>query len=260
LPRWLVLDRLAADSHALRALAALPGWRTSIEDRETSAVFDCCSQAAPWEQGLSSKFRWNLRTGARRLQALGELRYGRHADPATLQTAFEDFMAVEASGWKSHADSGGALRDRPEQRAFYQALVNRSAAGSGLEIHTLHAADVCVAGALCLRAGRELAIPKLGYDERYAACSPGHLLMQWTLQQCRADAAIDRINMVSHAPWMHAWRPDVLRNHRVLIGLRPLSGPLWTLGLRGLLAAWPHVKRGLHRTRHRQPGQPEVAA
>jgi hypothetical protein len=58
LPRWLVLDRLAADSHALRALAALPGWRTCVEDRETSAIFDCRGHAAPWEQGLSSKFRW----------------------------------------------------------------------------------------------------------------------------------------------------------------------------------------------------------
>jgi hypothetical protein len=176
----------------------------------------------------------------------------RHADPATLQPAFEAFMAVEASGWKSQATSGGALRDRPEQRAFYQALVDRSAAGSGLEIHTLHAGDVCVAAALCLRSGRELAIPKLGYDERYAACSPGHLLLQWTLQLCRADAAIDRVNMVSHASWMRSWRPDALRNHRVLIGLRPLSGPLWTVGLRGLLAVWPHLKRVLRRAGRHQ--------
>lgn len=259
LPRWLVLDRLAADAHALRALAALPRWRFIIENREPSAVFDCRSGVPLSEQRFSSKFRWNLRNGARRLQALGEPRYARHVDPAALQPAFEAFMAVEASGWKSQADSGGAVRDRSEQRAFYQALVGSAAAGSGLEIHTLHLGAVCVAAAMCLRSGRELAMPKIGCDECYAACSPGHLLLQWTLAQCRADPAIDCLNMVSNAAWLRSWRPDERPNYRVLIGLRQLSGPLWTVGLRCLLAAWPLVKRGLHRVRHSRPGQSEVA-
>jgi CelD/BcsL family acetyltransferase involved in cellulose biosynthesis len=245
MPRWLVMDWVPADSQALRAVRALPAWRAAHSAREPTAVFDCRSEAPAWEQRLSQKFRWSLRHGARRLQAQGEPRYTRHVHPDALQPAFDTFLALEASGWKSRADKGLTVRDRPAHKAFYQALVSSAPSGSGLEIHLLHLGEVCIAGVICLRSGREVAIPKISYDERYAACSPGQLMLQWTLALCRADTAIDRVNMVSNAAWLRSWRPDILPNHRVLIGLRPLSGPLWTIGLRLLLAAWPKLKRWL---------------
>ena len=225
-PKWLVLDRILADSAASRCLRGLAASRLCIAPRGASVVFDCELEAGRFEARLAPQFRTNLRTATRRLAGMGQIRFVNVTDPDGVQREFKNFLEVESSGWKGLSGASGTVRSKPQQQAFYQDLVDLSAQGSGCEFNALYLGHECIATQLCLRCGSELAIPKLGYDERFARGSPGQLLLGWILQRCRADPRTKRVNMVSNADWFRPWRPDHVPNLRVFIGVGRWSGPV----------------------------------
>ena len=256
-PRWLVLDRVSEGSAAARCLAQLSATRQCATPLEPSAVFDGSLSDQAFEARLAPPFRTNLRTAARRLAAMGEARFVSVSDAAGAAQAYADFLAVESSGWKGEAGLRGAVRFKPEQAAFYRSLVERAGQGSGCEFNALYLNGQCIASQLCLRGGGgELAIPKLGYDERFSRASPGQLLFAWALQRCRAEPGVRRVNMVSNARWFHPWRPAYEQNRRVLIGVGRFSGPLLATLMRWGSSGVRWIRR--HRPASRaNPGAPD---
>lgn len=132
---------------------------------------------------LSSKFRANLRRRRRRLGEGGRISFSRstRADPEWL----ERFYRLEAAGWKGRR--GTAIAADPRTRAFYDRLAAWAAEEGILSLASLDREGEPVAMHFGLAGEGVVYLPKPAYDERFASCSPGQLLMEEVLGD-----AIDR--------------------------------------------------------------------
>lgn len=171
-----------------------------------------------FEKQLSSSFRRSLR-GARRK---AEAEHSVHFEVVTGQEAaradlFEDFLRVEASGWKGEA--GTAIACDPADVAFYTTLTRRLAARGWLEWNLLRFDGVVVAAHLGVRLGSSLLLPKGGYDESLARFAPGNVLFWEVFSRAFADDTVE-VNFLTEMPWMQIWHMEQSMYHDVVIGPR----------------------------------------
>ena len=130
-------------------------------------------------------------------------------------------MKVEAAGWKSRA--GSAILMSPKLIAFYQALTSRLADRGKLEWHFLSAEEKTIAAHLAVRCGRSLVLWKIGYDEEFAQCAPGSILLKHTIKRAFESGEIDEVNLVTNQSWHSNWKPHQRPYYDLWIyPLRPL--------------------------------------
>jgi CelD/BcsL family acetyltransferase involved in cellulose biosynthesis len=125
---------------------------------------------------LGGKHYRELRRKGRKLEReLGEAVavVDRAGDPQ----AVDDFLALEAAGWKG--DEGTALASGPGA-GFFRAICRNFAEAGRLQMLALQAGDRTVAMQCCLIAGEGLFCFKIAYDEALARFSPGTQLMAET--------------------------------------------------------------------------------
>lgn len=94
----------------------------------------------------------------------------RSHDPA----AVEQFIRLEAAGWKGRADT--ALEADAARSAAFREACRRWAADRRLLVLSLEAGDTVLAVGCAVRSGEGLFLVKSAYDERYARFGPGFLL------------------------------------------------------------------------------------
>lgn len=217
--RLIILGPLPQRSVLWEGLGSLAPLTSFAHVVSAPFVFDCERSFSELTGRLSRHFRKQLRNCHNRLMSLGDVRFETAADDEALAAAFEAFLDVEASGWKGATGARTAIRFKPNQPAFFRDLASTYADGDGCEINTLHAEGRCIAAEFCMRTGEEYACVKIGYDERYARLSPGHLLHARTLERCCLDPGIKRYNQLSHAAWLEVWHPDRLVLQDVRVGL-----------------------------------------
>jgi hypothetical protein len=157
-------------------------WRT--ERPKLRAVGDFRSHLAAT---LSSASRKKLRQHRRRLARLGEVAT-RVYEGATFAPALENFMALEASGWKGR--TGAALLHEPEVPAFTRTAMNGLARHGCASISTLEVDGEPVASQVILRAGTAAFTWKTAYDERFHDYSPGMLLLETYSAALMADPEV----------------------------------------------------------------------
>lgn len=111
----------------------------------------------------------------RRLAELGALEYTVARHPEEVRLGVETFLALEAGGWKGRARTAMAV-DR-YRAAFVREAAHRLAENDLCRVHALSLDGKPVAN-LVVFVERGVAYTwKTAYDERYAAFSPGTLLM-----------------------------------------------------------------------------------
>jgi CelD/BcsL family acetyltransferase involved in cellulose biosynthesis len=119
---------------------------------------------------LSPRRRKDLRRLARRLEAeLGgpvEVR-----DRAGDAAAVEDFLRLEASGWKGR--EGTAMASDPAEAGFFRSMCEAFARSGALELLSLEVAGQPLAMQCNLLAGDTLFCFKVAYDEAYARHGAG---------------------------------------------------------------------------------------
>lgn len=93
----------------------------------------------------------------------------------------EEFLALEAAGWKGRA--GTALACRPADREFFRAIVADAHAHGRLQTLALRVAGRPVAMKCNFLAGDGGFAFKIAYDEEYAQLSPGFLLEIETIRR-----------------------------------------------------------------------------
>ena len=126
--------------------------------------------------------QWNL------LEKVGSVSYNVARQPGDIRVRMEEFLALEASGWKGKR--GTALSQDPGDAAFIRGAVPAMAASGHCEIISLRAGDTPVAAAIVLRHLDRAFYFKIGIDERFAKFSPGvQLTLDLTRHLC-ADPAI----------------------------------------------------------------------
>ncbi|MGF7159153.1 hypothetical protein FHS85_000763 [Rhodoligotrophos appendicifer] len=125
---------------------------------------------------LSKKRLRELRRCRRRLDELGQVRFRVFEGVHDAGEWCQDFLALEASGWKGASGTGTALSCRPEDRAYFEALASGSAARGAALVHSLELDGRPVAMTVNYRDGGRVWAFKTAYDDRLAHLSPGVLV------------------------------------------------------------------------------------
>lgn len=128
------------------------------------------------EQVLNSGRRSDLRRMLRRAEKHGPVSF-RVLTPTLdeLPALLDTVMRIEAAGWKGASQT--ALRDDAKTRGFFERYARLATEAGILRIALMEIAGRPVASQLTVQCGGAIWLIRIGYDEAYADCSPGNLLM-----------------------------------------------------------------------------------
>lgn len=208
--RALELHRVPADSPFIPALRAALRGRGLVSVRPASPMptiaLDASWQdpAAHFNAGRRSDFR----RAARRAAELGTVSFETLAPgPDAFDALFDEAVAVEGRSWKRAAGTAIAV-DRAKEECFRRFF--RAAAGQGqFRIAFLRIDGVAVAMQMALEWQGRYWLFKIGFDEAFARCSPGSLLMLHSIGRAaeRGLAAYELLGNVE--PWIaRFWTQD----------------------------------------------------
>ena len=111
----------------------------------------------------------------RRLSETGSLVYEIIADKTAIKDAFNDFLSLEAAGWKG--TRGTAFLSKQADTNFARETVRALAEHDLVRIHTLTLDNRLIASLVVFVQGDQAWTWKTAYDEALRAYSPGVLLM-----------------------------------------------------------------------------------
>lgn len=158
------------------------------------------------ESHLSKRRRQDLRRAARRAAELGEVTYDLVDAGEDLDERLDEFVAVEAGGWKTRA--GTALACQPEQQHFFRTYAQALAARGQLRLSFLRIGGEVAAAQYAVQHADRLWLLKIGYDERFARCSPGTLLLLRSVSSAAAEGARSVEFLGRSEPWTARWTTD----------------------------------------------------
>jgi CelD/BcsL family acetyltransferase involved in cellulose biosynthesis len=176
------------------------------------------TMAPSWDEfqkRLSKNFRQQLRTKKNRAKTMGDVTFEVVRTLPQLDRALDEFIAVEASGWK--AKEGTAIGSSELLKKFYLHLTRRFGAQDLCEIHLMKHAGKPIGGLYLLVTGDTLYMPKLGYDEEYSRLSPVQSLLEQVFGNPRRRPEIKRFNLTSDAPWFDVWQPTKSMAHNIYV-------------------------------------------
>jgi CelD/BcsL family acetyltransferase involved in cellulose biosynthesis len=240
LRRPLLLRRILADSPVLTAL------RTEFKSR--GLLITRPATGYPWipldeswktpEEKLSASRRSSCRRARRKAHSLGPIDYEvLSPTPDKLTPLLEESFRLEAAGWKGR--TGSALLSDSNRRQFYEKYASMASAKGILRLCFMRIGGTGAATQIAVESGGRFWLLKVGYDEAFARCSPGHLLMIETLRYA-AERGLQTFEFLGSAePWTSVWTTQV----------RPcLSVWAYPNNSRGLAAfTWDAVRFGWER-------------
>lgn len=239
--------RAARGRGLLRVLPVAPAPYIALDD----------SWAEPAER-LSARRRADLRRARRRAEAIGavEVQIARPA-PHEVDLLLAEAMAIEARSWKGRA--GTALLTEPALGDLMRRYAHALAVRGSLQVAILRIGGEGAAMQMIVRRGAGAWVMKIGYDERFARCSPGMLLLEATVADAAA-AGLERFDLMGvQEPWIAAWtglRREMVRVDvypRTASGLAALVADVAALAVRRL-AGSTDAARGLMRRARRGAG------
>jgi CelD/BcsL family acetyltransferase involved in cellulose biosynthesis len=231
--RYVVLEGLAAQ--AFTRVASQQGLRPRILQSWSRAFLDARRDGDAPPTGPSAKKLKELRRLRHRLAENGDVTFAVARDPDAVGRAFDQFLSLEASGWKGRR--GTALTQQPEFADRLRRAALSLATQGQCEIITLSAGATPVAAGVVLRHLDRAFFFKLGIDEAFARFSPGVQLTLDLTTHLRADPQItgaDSTAKPGHPMIDPIWRERITLGD-LLIPLRsndPLP-PLIEASLRG---------------------------
>ncbi|RYC33907.1 GNAT family N-acetyltransferase [Lichenibacterium minor] len=170
---------------------------------------------------LSPKAAKEIRRQRRRLAERGALSYTGAEAPDAVRAGIEQFLSLEAGGWKGAA--GTALLSRPGTTAFLRAATRMLARRGLCRVDSLTLDGAPVAMAVTLSAGDVGFLWKIAYREDVARFSPGvQLVLELTEAWCRRGGAgtMDSCAVPDHPMIDRLWK-DRIRLCDVAVALRP---------------------------------------
>lgn len=200
----------------LERLFAAPGPGLVQVDRQARAAL-----RTPFSDPLSPAAAAELRRQRRRLEEEGGLAYRRRQEPQELLEGLEQFLALEAQGWKGRRKT--ALAMAPATAAFVRSMAQRMAATRKIAIDSLELAGRPIAMEIMIESGSHAYFWKIAYDEAQARRSPGVLFTQDFTRRQLAEPGIVLTNSCAqpdHPMINRLWR-DRRAVVDVAVPLRP---------------------------------------
>jgi hypothetical protein len=148
---------------------------------------------AYFSRSVAPKRLRELRRAHRRLCERGALAYHHVSAGSELRLALEDFLRIEAAGWKGEA--GTALLSRPETAAFAReafAGTHDGAPVASADVLSLDGRAIAVS--LNLQVGRTSFAIKCAYDEDHRRFSPGLVLEYLVVEHLFASRFADELD------------------------------------------------------------------
>ncbi|MCP8896016.1 GNAT family N-acetyltransferase [Shinella daejeonensis] len=194
LPQVLVLPDLRLDgpfARLMRAVAIGRNLPLTVTDTYRRPMLESLLDGETYlRRAISPAHFRELRRQWRKLDRLGALRYNVSRQPSEIRLRMEEFLLLEAAGWKGRARSA-MINDR-YRAAFAREAVTNLAEMDGVRIHTLDLDGRAIASMIVFMMGGEAYTWKTAYDEAYAAYSPGKLLVAELTEWHLDDANISR--------------------------------------------------------------------
>ena len=132
-------------------------------------------------KGLSKNHRKQVARRRRRLEETGHVSIEVQASTRGLASALDDFVQLEASGWKK--GSGTAIASRRENRDFYAEISRWAAERGWLRLSFLALDGRPIATELALEEAGVMYALKGGFDPAHSGFGPGQLLTHESLER-----------------------------------------------------------------------------
>ena len=217
------------------------GWRCLVQPTFLTP-WRSLSPMTQWDDGLSRRFKRNLRRAERRMGELGDVRFEVVTTGRRLKQALEVFYRLEASGWKGR--SGTAVTQRSQVKRFYDGLVDRAE----VWIPILTVCGDPVAAYVLRVSGHTIFALKTGYDQTYSKYAPGLLLTSRVIRY-GLEHGMEMLDlMADKSRWKADWAREV-RPHYELLLFAPTPA--------GRYAYW--VRYGVRQQAKRLPGAVRLA-
>lgn len=217
--------RLPACSPTIAAI------RSAFRGRAVVRLYDAKScprivipeSAKHTDELLSSSLRSDLRRAQRRAESAGEVTYEicTPRNEEAFLPLYERALAIEAAGWKGARSS--ALAHNQAQSAFFRRYGILASEAGALRLAFLRIGGVDAAMQYAVEWNGAFWLMKVGYDESFAKCSPGLLLMRRTLAHAVEMRLSSYEFLGTEEAWTRRWTKQAMPTVRVRV--YPL-GPL----------------------------------
>lgn len=199
------LSRVVEDSPTITSCLILKDHYVHKENVGIGYYYPARDNFEEYYSALSKNMRGNLRRAENKLRQMVELEMDVLEGVEATAGFLNDFMPVEASGWKGR--SGSAIGKSTELTDFYTTLTERLSRSGMLRWECLYGDRKLIAANLCVRFGGTIVIWKLGYDEDFRKYSPGGILFKHVLERAFSDDGIEEFNLMSDTAWQTNWNP-----------------------------------------------------
>jgi len=176
-----------------------------------------------WARGAGKKALKDLRRRQRRLAELGAVEFSILTSPRDVRGALEQFLTLEASGWKGKS---GALLAQPALSAFSRGATRLLAREGKCRVARLTLAGRPLAMGIVIESRGRAYFWKIAFDEEFRARAPGiHLLYELTRAlSIRADIDMTDSCAIANHPMIDRFWPDRVAIADVAVQLRGAVG------------------------------------
>ncbi len=206
LRRPLLLRRILADSPVLTALRKAFQARGMLIARPATGYpwIELDSSWTDPERKLSASRRSSLRRARRKAEEIGSIEYDiLSPKPEELPLLLGESLRIEAASWKGR--NGSALLTDSERRRFFEKYTAIAGERGILRLCFMRVGGHPAATQIAVESGGGFWLLKVGYDETFARCSPGNLLMVETLRYA-AERGLRTYEFLGSAePWTQIW-------------------------------------------------------
>lgn len=227
---FLHLPALPERGHLNQALDTVLSARSrpsAIVERKSRAMLASSLNSEDYlAKAMSAKKRKELRRQHKRLSELGNLTFERLEDTTCLDPWIEQFLTLEAAGWKGEA--GSALKDNTATYAFFADTLSAAANEGKLERLALRLDGKPIAMLANFLTAPGAYSFKTAFDEDYSRFSPGLLLQLENLDLLgrQGIAWTDSCAVEGHSMIERIWREKrsfISRNIAIGGSLRRLT-------------------------------------
>lgn len=194
LPKVLVLPDLRLNgrfAQLIRAVAVARNLPVTVTSSYQRPMLESDLDGDAYlKQSVSAHHLREMRRQWRKLSADGPLSYEVARQPSEIRRRTEEFLALEAKGWKGRRRS--ALISDRYRAAFAREAIGNLAEADAVRIHTVDFKGRAIASLVVFVMAGEAYTWKTAYDEDFARFSPGKLLMMKLTEWHLDDANIVR--------------------------------------------------------------------
>jgi hypothetical protein len=225
LPPVLVLPDIRVNGPVVRLIKAVALGRnlsvTIANEHERPMLESLLDGDAYLRKSLSAKHFHDINRLWRKLETTGRLGYNIARQSKDVHLRMEEFLQLEASGWKGREKTAMAV-DR-YRAAFAREAIHNLASADKVRIHTLDFDGKAIASLIVFVSAGEAYTWKTAYDEAFAPYSPGKMLTakvtDWHLDDAniiRTDSCAAPDHPIMSRMWLER---DTIGT--LIIGLQP---------------------------------------